>query len=235
MRMRPPRLSGAALSRAFFGLAAASGAGAVGAQASFDTASSVLTVPAISVGNLEYRNLQARLDTDGRLSVLGLAGPFIPEPRWAKVLQLSSILPGVGLSSIRLGDHETTIVLALGLPTTSATPIRDLAGNFLHYHMQYRYTTASLNLYLNAGRQMQGLRMIDDSFGSSINWPRTSTGLTLGSPRGSIQAALGSPFRTDAHASCPQILGYDATTRFYAGIAFNTCNANALVYWIDIP
>lgn len=228
-------LSAVPIFRTLIGLAAAGGAYSAAAQASFDAASSILRVPAIAVGSLEYRNLQARLDPDGRLSILALTGPFILEPRWAKVLQLSVILPGVGLTSVRIGDHESTIVSVLGPPTTPTTPITDLAGRFLQYHMPYRYGTASFNVYLNADRRMQGLRMIDDSFGSGMNWPRTATGLTLGSARSSIQAALGFPFRTDAHVSCPQVLSYDASTLSYAGIAFSTCNANGRVHWIDIP
>lgn len=50
-------------------------AGAAGAQASFDPTTQVLTVPTIDVGGQLYRNLSARLDGDGRLTILALTPP----------------------------------------------------------------------------------------------------------------------------------------------------------------
>ncbi|HSW08691.1 hypothetical protein [Aquabacterium sp.] len=47
------------------------------AQASFDIPSQVLRVPTIDVGGQTYRNLEARLDPDGRLTILSLTGPQV--------------------------------------------------------------------------------------------------------------------------------------------------------------
>jgi hypothetical protein len=49
--------------------------GSVSAQASFDVQTQVLTVPTIDVGGQVYRNLSARLDPDGRLTILSLTPP----------------------------------------------------------------------------------------------------------------------------------------------------------------
>lgn len=45
------------------------------AQASFNTSTQVLTVPTIDVDGRTFRNLQARLDADGRLTILALTAP----------------------------------------------------------------------------------------------------------------------------------------------------------------
>ncbi|MBK7061454.1 MAG: serine hydrolase [Rubrivivax sp.] len=48
------------------------------AQARFDTTNSVLTVPTIDVDGQTYRDLAARLDADGRLTILALTAPTPP-------------------------------------------------------------------------------------------------------------------------------------------------------------
>ncbi|WP_395702121.1 hypothetical protein [Aquabacterium sp.] len=53
---------------------------AVQAQARFDTTTQVLTVPTIDVNGAIYRNLQARLDADGRLTILSLQPPTLDLP-----------------------------------------------------------------------------------------------------------------------------------------------------------
>ncbi len=50
------------------------------AQARFDTTTQVLTVPTIDVNGQIYRNLQARLDADGRLTILSLQPPTLDLP-----------------------------------------------------------------------------------------------------------------------------------------------------------
>ncbi|MBI5255085.1 MAG: hypothetical protein HY855_01190 [Burkholderiales bacterium] len=50
-------------------------AGRAQAQASYDPATQVLSVPTISVGTQVYRDFKARLDADGRLTVLALTPP----------------------------------------------------------------------------------------------------------------------------------------------------------------
>lgn len=47
------------------------------AQARFDTGTNVLTVPSIDVNGQTYTNLQARLDADGRLTILALTPPTV--------------------------------------------------------------------------------------------------------------------------------------------------------------
>jgi hypothetical protein len=71
--MQPNALKTAAA--AAVALAATLAAGAAAAQASFDVQTQQLTVPTIDVGGQVYRNLVARLDPDGRLSVLSLTAP----------------------------------------------------------------------------------------------------------------------------------------------------------------
>ena len=50
-------------------------AGDAAAQASFDVQTQVLSVPTIDVGGQVYRNFTARLDADGRLTILSLTPP----------------------------------------------------------------------------------------------------------------------------------------------------------------
>lgn len=47
------------------------------AQASYDPATQVLSVPTITVGSQVYRDFKARLDADGRLTVLALTPPSV--------------------------------------------------------------------------------------------------------------------------------------------------------------
>ena len=56
-------------------LAAMLAAGNAAAQASFDLQTQQLSVPTIDVGGQVYRNLVARLDPDGRLTILSLTPP----------------------------------------------------------------------------------------------------------------------------------------------------------------
>jgi hypothetical protein len=69
--MHPARAWAAAVSTA----ALATGAGGAAAQAAFDTQTQILSVPAIDVGGQVYRHLAARLDADGRLTILALTPP----------------------------------------------------------------------------------------------------------------------------------------------------------------
>jgi hypothetical protein len=48
------------------------------AQATFNTSNQILTVPTIDVDGRTYRNLQARLDPDGRLTIVSLTEPTAP-------------------------------------------------------------------------------------------------------------------------------------------------------------
>ena len=57
------------------GLAAALSAAGAAAQASFDVQIQQLSVPTIDVSGQVYRNLVARLDADGRLTILSLTPP----------------------------------------------------------------------------------------------------------------------------------------------------------------
>lgn len=61
-------------------VAAACAAGGAAAQASFDTGTQILTVPTIEVAGQVYRNLAARLDADGRLTILSLTAPALDQP-----------------------------------------------------------------------------------------------------------------------------------------------------------
>jgi hypothetical protein len=68
------------------------------AQASFNTSSRVLSVPTIEVDGRTYRNLQARLDPDGRLTILALTEPVNPSADFQscaapKALSSGSFLP----------------------------------------------------------------------------------------------------------------------------------------------
>ena len=56
-------------------VAAMLAAGNAAAQASFDLQTQQLSVPTIDVGGQVYRNLVARLDPDGRLTILSLTPP----------------------------------------------------------------------------------------------------------------------------------------------------------------
>jgi hypothetical protein len=71
--MQPDTLRAAAA--AAVALAAMLTAGPAAAQASFDVQTQQLTVPTIDVDGQVYRNLIARLDPDGRLTILSLTAP----------------------------------------------------------------------------------------------------------------------------------------------------------------
>lgn len=64
-------------------------AGAAQAQARFDTATQVLSVPFIDVDGQTWRDLRARLDADGRLTILALTPPG-PEPDLATRAQAAA-------------------------------------------------------------------------------------------------------------------------------------------------
>lgn len=68
----------AAATAALSALVATSLAGGAQAQARYDFATQVLTVPSIEAGGQVYRNLTARLDADGRLTILTLDAPNVP-------------------------------------------------------------------------------------------------------------------------------------------------------------
>lgn len=60
-----------------FASAALAFSSSASAQASYDTTTRVLTVPTIDVNGQIYTNLQARLDADGRLTILSLTPPTV--------------------------------------------------------------------------------------------------------------------------------------------------------------
>ena len=66
-------------------LATAAGVCNAWSQARFDSATQVLSVPTIDVGGQIYRDLAARLDVDGRLTIVALtAQPAVAGPSLAE-------------------------------------------------------------------------------------------------------------------------------------------------------
>jgi len=60
--------------------------------------------------------------------------------------------------------------------------------------------------------------------------------VTVGDTVANLRRRLGEPIKTDEHFTCPKTLGTDRTvTYYYSGMSFWGCEANGLVYLIDIP
>ena len=64
------------------------------AQATFNVGNQILTVPTIDVDGRTYRNLQARLDPDGRLTIVALTGPVAESPDFQRCTGPQTLDPG---------------------------------------------------------------------------------------------------------------------------------------------
>lgn len=156
-------------------------------------------------------------------------------PKWITQLSNNPILPGIGLAGIQVGYSERTVLAALGTPPETL-PVKTDKGELLFYALQYRYEGLFLGVYTSRdARKVQSIRLYDDNFNRQAHIPRTDSGATIGISAIHLQQILGEPAKTDKHLTCPRTLGnVGATTVHYAGISFWVCDANKLVYLVDI-
>lgn len=130
------------------------------AQASFEPVTSILTVPTIQVGSMTYRDLKARLDADGRLTILSLTAPS-PAPA-----NFSSCQAPTGLSSASFQPRAVFQSLqqmrealsgtwtgcdvdgrAISF-TLSGTTAIGTVGRVSNYYGTYNYCTYKLNSWM---------------------------------------------------------------------------------------
>jgi hypothetical protein len=130
------------------------------AQASFETSTSILTVPSIKVGSATYRDLKARLDPDGRLTILSLtppspvpasfsscqapvglsAGSFQPRAAFQSLTQMRDVLSGTWVGC-DVDGRAISITLS-GLTATGTV------GRVSNYYGTYNYCTYTLDSWM---------------------------------------------------------------------------------------
>ncbi len=162
-------------------------------------------------------------------------------PDWLNKLRIGSVMPGFAVAGVRLNDDERTVIDILGQPT-SLHPIevknRNDSGTHIHsYALQYRYEGVFLGIYTSPDtHKVYSIRLFDEDFNRRGLIPKLWQGITIGSSVEDLLRAYGNPQKMDRHFTCPATLGKrDAESFYYSGIAFCVCNANNLIYWIDIP
>ena len=156
-------------------------------------------------------------------------------PDWIKKLNNASIIPGVGVAGVRLGDSENTIISRLGNPDL-LIPVKNLSGVIMNYAMQYKYEGIFLGFFTTAdSHQSYSLRIYDDDFNKKNLIPTLANSITIGSSLDDLLRVYGKPLNIRHHYTAPASLGNrEADTYYYLGIEFCVCKANNLIFWIDI-
>jgi hypothetical protein len=157
-------------------------------------------------------------------------------PAWLLQLRNNPIQPGVGMAGVKLGDSERSAIDTLGDASIVPEAIKDTNGNVLDYGLRYSYQGVFLGIFTSPGtRVVQGIRLYDDDF-NSLGYIPTARGVTIGEAQTQLVNAFGQPNSTMDHFTCPSSLTDRSTTTYtYQGISFWVCNANSLVYLMDIP
>lgn len=159
------------------------------------------------------------------------------EPQWINQLSSNPIVPGVGLAGIELGYTEEKVIDMLGNPAEDAFPVKDVNGKLLFYAVRYDYNGLFLGVYTTPDtRTVWSIRLNDSGFNKDGFIPFLQ-GITIGSSEADLLRSFGQPLSKDEHSTCPENLGSNrSTTTFkFNGISFWVCEANKLVYLIDIP
>lgn len=156
-------------------------------------------------------------------------------PQWITQLRSHPIIRGVGLAGIRLGQSESEVIDVLGEPT-KRFPVKTVDGRIIDYALVYQYGSMFVGIYTSADQRLvYSIRLSDDNFNRDHYIPNTANGATVGDTV--IQLLrFGKPIQTQEHFTCPDSLKSNhAFTYYYQGISFWGCEANGLVYLIDIP
>jgi murein DD-endopeptidase MepM/ murein hydrolase activator NlpD len=155
-------------------------------------------------------------------------------PQWIRRLTTSSIVPDVGLAGISLGNAEDTVLRQLGHPLRGPSPVTDMNGNILDYVLNFEFKGVSLVIGTSRDqRTVDGIRLFDKEFNRRGYIPRIKN-ITIGSTGAELVNAFGQPTSKDEHFTCPGH-NHRATTFKYPGVSFWVCEANGLIYLIDIP
>jgi hypothetical protein len=151
-------------------------------------------------------------------------------------LEPDPIVPGVGLAGIKLDDTEHSVTDLLGQPSQPTFPVTTTGDKVLYYATLYDFNGIHLCVYTHPqGRTVLGIRLIDANFNKEGYIPHVRN-IGIGSTVAELISSFGQPLSTDSHITCPSTLGSSAATSYvYRGITFCTCDANKIIYWIDIP
>jgi len=157
------------------------------------------------------------------------------DQRWMDKLSSNSILPGVGLAGIRLGDPESLVIDVLGQPQ-EIVPVKS-DEEVIYYSLLYYQDGYFLGVYTTPdNRVVNNFRLSDTNFNSDGFIPFIQE-ITIGSSFIELIRSFGQPKTAFEHFTCPEYLGNErkTTTYVYDGIEFWICDANKLIYLIDIP
>lgn len=162
--------------------------------------------------------------------------PAASLPLWVQRVRDDPISPGVGLAGVSLGEPQQSVVDWLGDAALAPYPVKDSSGSVLYYALMHTFGGLFLGVYITPdSHTVQRLRLDDSSFNSSALVPRVN-GISIGSTGSALVQAFGAPQSTLTHSTCPQSLGDRSTTTYtYTGISFWVCQANSLVYLMDVP
>ena len=154
-------------------------------------------------------------------------------PLWLTQLSKNSILPGIGMAGIKLGDSESTVTGLLGY--SEPVPVTSSPGEVLYYAIMYQYNGLFLGVYTDPNTHtVWSIRLSDDDFNKAGYIPFVG-GVSIGSTESQLQSYFGPPVSTDQHYTGPATLADPTTTTYtYGKISFWVCSNN-LVYLIDIP
>ncbi len=166
--------------------------------------------------------------------------------QWLYQLKHNSIIPGVGLAGVKIGDTESEAIEILGKPVRfrhvegegKEIFVDDRKGFVLHYALLYETDNIFLGIYTNRDtREVKRFRLHDASFNSNKFLPSVQ-GITIGSSVDQLVEAMGQPIRIKEHSTCPDFGDPKVTSKarsyVYEGITFWICEANQLVYNMDI-
>jgi hypothetical protein len=165
-------------------------------------------------------------------------------PLWVSALRHSPIVPGKGLAGLSIGDDESLIHERFKVPVLNTHHVvglgkelflDDRKGFVSHYATTFKDDGLFLGIYSNRDtRKIERFRVSDNKFNPSGSTP-SYQGVTIGTTREHLLAALGKPIREYTHLTCPsQNNAGDTISYVYDGVSFWVCVQNDLVYLISI-